>query len=870
MDIKQKLALRKLIRNLEAIRGRHTELVSVYIPVGYDIIKIIQHLQQEQGTASNIKDAKTRNNVIDSLERMIRHLRLYKRNPPNGLAVFSGNVSNHPSKITIEVWSIEPPEPLNFRLYRCDQTFMLEPLKEMMEHKETYGLIVLDRRDASIGLLKGNSIKEIASTASNVPGKAKTGGQCVHPDTLVQSIDGRIIEIKHTHNPYVLKSVNFNNLTIEDSPITDKWEAEKDIAYDIITKSPQLRITSSKDHMFFVATEKGIIEKASEELKEGDTLIMPERIIFKGRSQKLNPKEYYNSFLINKKGRELLTRKRLAKNLFQKKLAQSFCMTQTAISKLETGERRAGRLFLVKLCLQLGINFKKFLNTYAEPYKHKNVNLPETLDSNFAQFLGYLTGDGCIEEDRITFFEQRKEVALELKKRFDKYLNINSSYKYRKSKNYHQLRFTSRPLVRLIREKFSETKKKPCPEIPELVLKSQNKIVAAFLKGLFDAEGYTNDARRGVSISINNKKLSQQIQLVLLRFSILSSLYEYDNRANKYSDKPRFTVDITEKKSIELFQKNIGFTAKDKVEKLKILINKKTDKSETRQILTHGNEVRRIIEKAGYNLQMFPKVSGFFRDRRMMGKQTFKNSILDRVKDKWLYKKLKEIYNVPLLPVKILRIRRIEGKTRMVDLSVKNQSFIANGIIVHNSARRFERIRLEMKKEFFKRVGELANQTFLTMKDLKGILIGGPVPTKDEFVDGDYLNNELKKKIIAMQDLGYTGDFGLKELVDKSNEVLAKEEVTKEKKVVNEFFELLRKEPGKVAYGKKEVMEALEIGAIEKLLISENLPEEELEQLQERGEKSGAEVHIISIETMEGGQIKDLGGYAAILRYALK
>jgi len=175
-----------------------------------------------------------------------------------------------------------------------------------------------------------------------------------------------------------------------------------------------------------------------------------------------------------------------------------------------------------------------------------------------------------------------------------------------------------------------------------------------------------------------------------------------------------------------------------------------------------------------------------------------------------------------------------------------------------------------MKKEFFKRVAELANKSFLGMKELKGILIGGPMPTKEEFADGDFLNNELKKKIISLQDLSYTGSFGLNELVDKSQEILAKEEIMKEKKIVNEFLEYLRKEPEKTAYGKKEVINAINTGAVEKLLISEDLPDDEIEEIQEKSEEIGTDFFIISVETREGIQLKDLGGYAAILRYALK
>ncbi len=177
IDKKQKHKLKKFIKDLEGIRGRHTELVSVFIPAGYDLNKIIQHLGQEQGTASNIKDARTRKNVIDSLERMIRHLRLYERTPPHGLAVYAGNCSSSESKIDIQVFSIEPPSPLNMRLYRCDQYFHVEELRGMVATKETYGLIVLDNREATVGFVRGTAMTVLKQMHSAVPGKIKSGGQ---------------------------------------------------------------------------------------------------------------------------------------------------------------------------------------------------------------------------------------------------------------------------------------------------------------------------------------------------------------------------------------------------------------------------------------------------------------------------------------------------------------------------------------------------------------------------------------------------------------------------------------------------------------------------------------------------------------------
>jgi peptide chain release factor subunit 1 len=173
----QRFKLKKLIKELEKHRGRHTELVSVYVPAGYDINKITTHVSQEQGTATNIKSTSTRKNVINALEKMIQHLKLYKNTPPNGLAVFAGNVAEREGQQDMQVWSIEPPVPLNIRIYRCDKDFVLEPLMDMVEEKDVYGLVVMDRRDGQVAILKGKTIIPLTSASSNVPGKTRAGGQ---------------------------------------------------------------------------------------------------------------------------------------------------------------------------------------------------------------------------------------------------------------------------------------------------------------------------------------------------------------------------------------------------------------------------------------------------------------------------------------------------------------------------------------------------------------------------------------------------------------------------------------------------------------------------------------------------------------------
>jgi len=177
MEDYQKYELEELVKELEGYRGRHTELVTVYLPSGANISQTVRQIESEAGTATNIKSKNTRKAVLDSLERILRHLKLIAQTPKNGLAVFCGNISEVEGQENVKIWSIEPPKPMKVKLYRCDQIFVLDPLKEMLETDEVYGLLVIDRKEATIGILEGKSIKSLQHMTSGVPSKVRAGGQ---------------------------------------------------------------------------------------------------------------------------------------------------------------------------------------------------------------------------------------------------------------------------------------------------------------------------------------------------------------------------------------------------------------------------------------------------------------------------------------------------------------------------------------------------------------------------------------------------------------------------------------------------------------------------------------------------------------------
>ncbi len=169
--------LSEIVEKLELYKGRHTELITVYISAGYDCNAVQRQLEAEKSTAKNIKSTATRKNVTDALDKIVRELKGYKQTPPNGVAFFCGNISPVEGQTDLQLWAIEPPHEIRIRMYRCDKDFVLDPLRAMLEISEVFGLVVMDRKEATIGLLEGKKVEVLQKLSSGVPSKVKAGGQ---------------------------------------------------------------------------------------------------------------------------------------------------------------------------------------------------------------------------------------------------------------------------------------------------------------------------------------------------------------------------------------------------------------------------------------------------------------------------------------------------------------------------------------------------------------------------------------------------------------------------------------------------------------------------------------------------------------------
>lgn len=174
----RRLRLKLALEDLREMKGFGTELVTLIIPPDRQVSDARAMLQNEHGQAANIKSKGTRKNVQGAIESALATLSKYKDAGEHGLAIFVGSiiVGNNKSRM-VNIVVQDPPQPLLSFRYRCDSTFELTQLEDMLIDKKSYGLFVIDRSEAAYGIASGKRIHVQEHLVSNIMGKHRQGGQ---------------------------------------------------------------------------------------------------------------------------------------------------------------------------------------------------------------------------------------------------------------------------------------------------------------------------------------------------------------------------------------------------------------------------------------------------------------------------------------------------------------------------------------------------------------------------------------------------------------------------------------------------------------------------------------------------------------------
>lgn len=141
------------------------------------------------------------------------------------------------------------------------------------------------------------------------------------------------------------------------------------------------------------------------------------------------------------------------------------------------------------------------------------------------------------------------------------------------------------------------------------------------------------------------------------------------------------------------------------------------------------------------------------------------------------------------------------------------------------SSVRFARLRMEARGHYVKKVAEMAIQYFITdnMPNVRGLILAGSADFKTELSRADFFDARLSSRVLLIVDVSYGGNRGLGQAIELSSECLGNTRLMQEKKLLKRFLEEIARDTGRYCFMVEDTMRALEMGAVETLLVWEQL-----------------------------------------------
>eukprot|EP01055_Gregarina_sp_Pseudo9_P005396 Gregarina_sp_Pseudo_9__5395@NODE_65_length_4632_cov_53_918354_g60_i0_p2_GENE_NODE_65_length_4632_cov_53_918354_g60_i0NODE_65_length_4632_cov_53_918354_g60_i0_p2_ORF_typecomplete_len441_score107_32eRF1_2/PF03464_15/3_4e44eRF1_3/PF03465_15/1_8e39eRF1_1/PF03463_15/3_5e29acVLRF1/PF18859_1/1_1e08baeRF_family10/PF18854_1/2_1e07Ribosomal_L7Ae/PF01248_26/0_25_NODE_65_length_4632_cov_53_918354_g60_i0401362 len=141
------------------------------------------------------------------------------------------------------------------------------------------------------------------------------------------------------------------------------------------------------------------------------------------------------------------------------------------------------------------------------------------------------------------------------------------------------------------------------------------------------------------------------------------------------------------------------------------------------------------------------------------------------------------------------------------------------------SALRFARLRMEKRHNYVRRVAEVAVQMFVTNDkvNVSGLVLAGSADFKVDLAQSDMFDQRLAAKVLKIVDVSYGGENGFNQAIELSQDALQNVKFVQEKKIICKFFEEVATDSGRYVFGIDETLKALEMGAVETLIVWEGL-----------------------------------------------
>jgi len=496
------------------------------------------------------------------------------------------------------------------------------------------------------------------------------GHFCVAPDTFVQLADGEIKDIKNMslYSPVSgfdlygkLDAVNgrCSNVHLNTNP---SYLCEIETSSSVLKATPQ--------HGIFINRGFDIYEIPAGDVKPGDFIAAPKTIDIEGAIQSLPAIKIPVLVQLSKTQSSTIKKAMEKRGIIRKRKIDGCAITPRQLRRvLNQGypTPRDNIEGLVKL-LKMPKSFADDLRPI-ETNKHRLLNMPSVLDADLAACLGYFLGDGNLEISSLRLREERLDVIEHYKEKFDGIFGLDCRISKVKDKNCWSLSVNSahiRALFKLLSEHYLE-----------LISKSPRNVIAAFIRGFVDAEGYVSQNGSLLTAGQMNRSILEAIRLLLLRFGIRS-------RVRKAHIGWLMTVGGP---SLKTYRDEIGVTANSKKKRL-LKYNPAFRKNTDDIIPVRKKDIAALIRSVGG----LPSHMLKHREVRYVGRRELRR-VLERLDGKKVsgeafvkLEKLRYLVQSNLGWQKVKRIKTMKALEPLYDLSVPNvENFIANGVLVHNS-----------------------------------------------------------------------------------------------------------------------------------------------------------------------------------------
>jgi len=301
------------------------------------------------------------------------------------------------------------------------------------------------------------------------------------------------------------------------------------------------------------------------------------------------------------------------------------------------------------------------------------------LDEEFAYVLGVLTGDGCLTFRNRVILSSADEPVVAAFHRVVSRFGLHA-FRNGAGRPYDHI-VSSSQLYQLLSHLGMSTGKAATKRVPRAILAAPGPIVAAFLRGLFDADG-TVEKRDGlVSLSSVSEKLISETQVVLLNFGIVAS---HSLKRGRYDGKLHVSHLLTMAgPEAERFHELIGFGLERKrARRMFKSPNPNVD------VVPHVGDLLRAALRGGTFTRAEHQLFADYRRGRRQPSYAKLATLLEVLQAHDVAgeasARLRDIHDRRLLFLEVASVE--ESRAQVFDLTVPgSHSFVANGFVNHNT-----------------------------------------------------------------------------------------------------------------------------------------------------------------------------------------